>query len=269
MTQQTTPLRYSPTRGATFLNGRRPFGSSAADYRDKYPDNTWTFNPWTGEARSGEDIVNDPQGHAIVPPGEEVMAAGELPAEPSTQPIAFAVDREPFSRPSSVKDSNPKDAIADSKLPLHLISPIVACYQAIAHWLGNIKYGAWNFRAAGARASVYYAATRRHLDAWWEGQENDPTDGTPHLANALACIDIIIDAKHSGKLTDDRPPSRADELVKVRAEFEALMPKLREQYADRNPKHYTINDHEARPAERVVKTRELTPEEEAARFGRN
>lgn len=140
------------------------------------------------------------------------------------------------------KPTNPKDAIATNKLPTHLVSSIVKAYQAIAHYLGNVKYGAWNYRVAGARASVYRAALDRHMDAWMEGEDLDPVDGTPHLANALACIGILIDAKHSGKLIDDRPPSLHNELAKVRAEFEALMPKIREKYADRNPRHYTLAD---------------------------
>lgn len=167
--------------------------------------------------------------------GYRVVVTPKIP-QPTGHPHA-----EP-DHPADSKPSNPKDAIGDAKLALHLVSPIVKCYQAIAHWLGNVKYGAWNYRAGGARASVYVSALHRHIDAWWEGQEVDPVDGTPHLANAMACIGILIDAKHSGKLTDDRPPSREAELVKVRAEFEALMPKLREQYKDRDPKHWTIWD---------------------------
>jgi hypothetical protein len=145
---------------------------------------------------------------------------------------------------SGAKPTNPKDQIATDKLPAHLVSPIVKAYQAIAHYLGNVKYGAWNFRSAGARASVYRAALDRHVDAWWEGQDLDPADGTPHLANALACLGILIDAKHSGKLIDDRPPSLDGELAKVRAEFESLMPKIREKYKDKAPRHFTIADTE-------------------------
>lgn len=143
---------------------------------------------------------------------------------------------------SETKSSNPKDAIGVMKLPLHLVSPIVKAYQAIAHYLGNVKYGAWNYRAEGARASVYYAALNRHMDRWWEGEEFDQVDGTPHLANALACIAIIIDAWHSSKLLDDRPPSRCDQLAVVYERLEAMMPKIRERYKDRKPKHYTIED---------------------------
>lgn len=140
------------------------------------------------------------------------------------------------------KPTNPKDAVATDKLALHLVSPIVKAYQAIAHYLGNVKYGAWNWRGAGARASIYKSALDRHLDAWWEGEENDPVDSTPHLANAQACLNILIDAKHAGKLIDDRPPSNHKGLAEVRAQFEALMPKIRERYADKAPKHYTIAD---------------------------
>jgi hypothetical protein len=150
---------------------------------------------------------------------------------------------------SETKDTNPKDAIATNKLPLHLVSPIVKAYQAIAHFLGNVKYGAWNYRAAGARASIYRSALDRHVDAWWEGEEIDPVDGTPHLANALCCLNILIEAKHSGGLIDDRPPSRSPELAKLRASFEALMPQIRARYADKNPHHYTIADTPAQAAE--------------------
>jgi Domain of unknown function (DUF5664) len=140
------------------------------------------------------------------------------------------------------KDTNPKDAIAMNKLPLHLVSSIVKAYQAIAHFLGNVKYGAWNYRGAGIRYSVYKSALERHLDAWWEGEENDPTDGTPHLANAQACLNILIEGKYTSSTIDDRPPSRAEALAKIRAELEALMPKIRERYADKDPKHWTIAD---------------------------
>ena len=68
------------------------------------------------------------------------------------------------------KDTSPKDLLGQTKLPMHLVSGIVKAYQAVAHWLGNVKYGAWNYRAMGARASVYRAALDRHMDAWWEGE---------------------------------------------------------------------------------------------------
>jgi hypothetical protein len=140
--------------------------------------------------------------------------------------------------PPESKETNPKDAIGSDKLPMHLVSGIVKAYQAIAHFLGNVKYGAWNYRAKGARASVYRAALDRHMDAWWEGEELDPTDGTPHLANALACINILIEAKEAGKLVDDRPPS--SNYREVMERLTPMVKKIKEKYKDANPIHYTI-----------------------------
>ncbi|WP_175837079.1 dATP/dGTP diphosphohydrolase domain-containing protein [Burkholderia anthina] len=146
------------------------------------------------------------------------------------------------ARPAHSKPTNPKDAIATDKLPLHLLSPFVKAYQAIAHYLGNVKYGAWNWRAAGIRLSVYKAAHDRHMDAFWEGEFYDPIDGTPHLANAQCCLNIVIDAWCTGNVIDDRPPSNPERLAEVRAELEALMPKIRAKYADKHPRHFTIAD---------------------------
>lgn len=141
---------------------------------------------------------------------------------------------------TDTKPTNPKDAIATNKVPLHLVSPIVKAYASIAHYLGNVKYGAWNWRGAGARASVYRSALDRHLDRWWSGEELDPVDGTPHLANALACINIIVETQYMGKLIDDRPPSVSlDAAYKM---VEDLMPLIRARYAHLEPKHWTIED---------------------------
>lgn len=138
------------------------------------------------------------------------------------------------------KPTNPKDGLGSSKVPLHFVSGIVKAYAAVAHYLGNVKYGAWNYRASGARASVYKSALDRHMDRWWEGEELDPVDGTPHLANALACINILIEAQYGGNLTDDRPPSR--DLNPLYAQVEDIMVRIRERYQDKNPRHYTISD---------------------------
>lgn len=144
---------------------------------------------------------------------------------------------------------NPKDAIGSTKVPLHLVSPISKAYQAIAHFLGNVKYGAWNWRGAGARASIYRSALERHMDRWWSGEELDPVDGTPHLANALACINILIETQYVGNMIDDRPPKV--DVTRAYAMVEDLMPKIRERYADKDPKHWTIAD-EVAPNDRSV-----------------
>lgn len=136
------------------------------------------------------------------------------------------------------KPTNLKDVIGITKLPLHLVSPIVKAYAAIAHFLGNVKYGAWNWRAGGARVSIYVSALARHIDKYWEGEWYDKTDGTPHLANALACINILIETHHHKNIVDDRPAKSTD-LDPLYTELEAIMVKIRTKYADKNPHHHT------------------------------
>lgn len=140
------------------------------------------------------------------------------------------------------KVSNPKDLIADTKVPMWLLSPIAKIHWAIAQFAGLLKYGAWNWRVAGVRCSVYISAIERHLEGYKSGEENDPVDGTKHLANIMACCALLIEAQAANKLTDDRPP-RIDHRPAI-VEAEALVAKLREQYKDRKPRHWSILDTE-------------------------
>lgn len=138
------------------------------------------------------------------------------------------------------KDTNPKDAIGDKKVPLWLCSPIAKAQWAVAQFVGMVKYGAWNWRSAGIRSSIYLSAMQRHLDAYMSGEEVDPSDKTPHLGHIMACAAILIDAEAAGKLTDDRPPSV--DLRPAYAEIEAQMALARENYGHMKPRHFTIAD---------------------------
>lgn len=108
---------------------------------------------------------------------------------------------------SDTKPSNPKDAAATTRLDLSLFPATARAYGALALVEGDQKYGGYNYRAAGVRASVYYAACGRHLDKWFNGEECDPKTGVPHLANAIACLAVLIDGIEVGNWTDDRPPA--------------------------------------------------------------
>lgn len=155
-----------------------------------------------------------------------------------------------------MKPTNPKDQISDKKIPLGLCSPIAQAHWALAQYAGASKYGAWNWRVAGVRASVYLSAAERHLAAWKSGEEHDPVDGTHHLGNVMACCAIVLDALAAGKLTDDRPPSV--DLRPTYKELEALIEKLQGQYADKTPRHYTIADTEKPEDGKFVSTKFLT-----------
>jgi hypothetical protein len=107
---------------------------------------------------------------------------------------------------SRTKPSNPKDRAATTKLDLSLFPDTAVAYGALALTEGDLKYGGFNWREAGVSANVYVAAAKRHLAKWYNGSDVDPKTKVPHLAYALACIAIIIDAEEQGRLNDDRPP---------------------------------------------------------------
>lgn len=145
------------------------------------------------------------------------------------------------------KLTNPKDAIGSDKLPLHLWPATATAMGSLALLDGMLKYGRSNFRNSGVRASIYKDALGRHMDAWFEGEDTDPVSGLPHLAHALACIAIIVDADAAGKLNDDRMfpggyRAAIDKLTKHVARLKAL-------HADHPaPVHYTIATEPAVPA---------------------
>lgn len=141
------------------------------------------------------------------------------------------------------KATNPKDAIASDKAPLHLVPASFKAYTAVALAEGAMKYGSWNWRAAGVRASVYKSALERHLEKWWNGEDLDPETGVPHLANACACLAILIDADILGKLEDDRPPVQADLPRLIDVVTPERIAHLRDVFGNCDPKHYTIKDH--------------------------
>jgi len=140
----------------------------------------------------------------------------------------------------NLKSTNPKDLIGSDKLPLHLFPFTAVVYGTLALLDGALKYGRANWRVAGVRASIYYDACLRHMTKWFEGENIDKDSGLPHLAHALACITILIDATETDKLKDDRMVKGGYlELLKRIAPDVA---RLKEFHKGKNPKHWTIED---------------------------
>jgi hypothetical protein len=147
-------------------------------------------------------------------------------------------------RPTSTaetKATNPKDAIGSDKLPLHLWPETATVMGTLGLLDGMLKYGRLNWREAGVRATIYIDAVKRHINAYAEGEDLDPDSGAPHLAHALACLAILVDAQAAGKLTDDRAYNGAG-YRKLVEELTPHVPRLKAKHADKNPKHYTIAD---------------------------
>lgn len=147
----------------------------------------------------------------------------------------------PLKSPET-KDTNPKDLIGSDKLPLHLWPTTATAMGCLGLLDGMGKYGRMNWREFGVRPSVYVAACKRHLDAWFEGEDSAPDSGVPHLAHALACLAILVDAEAAGKLIDDRAFNGAGYL-KLVDRLTPIVKDLRARHAGSQVHHYTIKDN--------------------------
>lgn len=119
----------------------------------------------------------------------------------------------------SDENMNPKDALGIAKNPHCCVPLTVLAELGVAMMEGARKYGRHNYRCVDIRASVYYDAARRHLDAWWEGEDIDPDSGIHHIVKAIASLAVCRDGDIQGKLYDDRPPKTSPEFYKHLAEI--------------------------------------------------
>ncbi len=104
--------------------------------------------------------------------------------------------------------ANPKKRYGDLKVPVHLVPPALVIGAARAYGEGARRYGAFNWRDTNVEANTYIGAILRHAYAYLDGEDVDPEskDGKLHLEGIAACVGILLDAQHSGKLIDNRPP---------------------------------------------------------------
>lgn len=149
----------------------------------------------------------------------------------------YVVDGKEYDLDS--KPSNPKDIVGSNKVPLGLVPGTTMAYLSIGHTEGDLKYGRVNWREAGIRTMIYIDAAMRHILKFKEGEWADSETTVPHLASALACLSIIVDAHHCGKLIDDRPKGApAGEAMEDMAK---VLIHLKEMHKDKHPVDYLID----------------------------
>lgn len=144
--------------------------------------------------------------------------------------------------------TNPKDAIGSMKLPLHLWPAEATALGCLGMLEGDEKYGRNNFVAGdGVICSIYIDAAKRHIDAWFSGEECAPDTGSPHLANALASLAIVVKARAHDKLIDDRDyDGNPFPKTAYRRFVDSITPyvkSIKDQFKDKHPKRFTIDDN--------------------------
>ncbi len=74
---------------------------------------------------------------------------------------------------------------------------------------GAQKYSDHNWRL-GYAWSLSFAALNRHLWAFWNGEDNDPENGSPHLAAVAHHAFALLEFMTTHPDFDDRPNTKTD-----------------------------------------------------------
>lgn len=153
---------------------------------------------------------------------------------------------------TDTKPTNPKDVIGMGKAPVGLVPDTIVLCAVEAFLEGALKYGRYNWRIAGVRASIYNDAMERHRMKFWNGQNADVKTKVHHLKSVIACAGIMLDALQHGKLIDDRPPCEdPDAYAEWIDGLSDRVAELKELFKDHDPKQFTIADT-PRPAPVVL-----------------
>lgn len=103
-----------------------------------------------------------------------------------------------------MKKTNPKDLIGFNKPSLCSV-PMRAVYEmGKAMGDGERKYGRFNWREESINSDIYIDAALRHINSWQDGENVAKDSGFCHIAHAMACLAILIDADCGGNLIDNR-----------------------------------------------------------------
>lgn len=160
-------------------------------------------------------------------------------------PVGYDFSAIEATSPTETKPSNPKDMIGSTKLPVGLVPDTITAEVTLAFLEGALKYGRYNWRIAGVRASIYNDALERHRKKWWNGENADQKTRVKHLSSIIACAGILLDAELCGMLNDDRPPYAPMSDLMDSPETLERIAHLKELFKDHNPRQFTIADKPA------------------------
>lgn len=90
-----------------------------------------------------------------------------------------------------------------NKPDLSLIPSEFSAEVARAFMHGEKKYGRYNY-LNGMEWSRIVAALKRHVDAFWDGEDLDSESGYSHLGHAGACLAMLMVYKNRNLGTDNR-----------------------------------------------------------------
>ena len=81
----------------------------------------------------------------------------------------------------------------NDKIRYDLLDPSFEELVAKVLTFGAKKYGDHNWKNVANKTNRYYAAMRRHIASWRQGEILDSESGLPHLAHAACCLYFLIE----------------------------------------------------------------------------
>lgn len=118
-----------------------------------------------------------------------------------------------------IDNTNPKTIAGQAKPNPYLVPPVAILEIAQAFRDGAEKYGPFNWRDKPVPIVTYLAAAKRHMDAFFDGEDRSDDADVLHLAHAAACLCILIDAAACESLIDDRPkPGKSAQVIATETE---------------------------------------------------
>jgi hypothetical protein len=232
MPSSVAPSRYAPVTPAPFEFAPPP-GSVEVE----------TVGP--PRARMGDFEI-----HVHGNPGDVASSLEQAILAAIDHPAPMRKARE-FPLVQAVKESNPKQAVANDHVKFSAIPLRVLAGVAVAMSEGAWKYRRHNYRVAGVRASVYFDATLDHLFGWFEGEDIDPDSGRHHIDKAIASLFVLRDAMLGGKCEDDRPPAVSEPWVKdAHAATKELFERMRAKHGEHKPPYVIDGDRDGKDWER-------------------
>ena len=109
------------------------------------------------------------------------------------------------------------------KLRFDLIPSVVEEEIAKILTFGAKKYGPDNWQKLDDFDNRYYAALRRHLNAWKQGEANDPESGMSHLSHALTnAVFLVWGEANNDKITEKQDDIKHSIVICTAKEYEDL-----------------------------------------------
>lgn len=132
----------------------------------------------------------------------------------------------------------------EGKPDLSLIPSVAEEAMARAMMYGTNKYGRYNY-CNGHEAGKLIASAKRHLSAWYNGEENDKESGVSHLGHAMCNIAMLLRQIELGTMKDDRySPEKVIEPTRMATVDDHKMVYMVDEKRGATEYHYY--DHESR-----------------------